>query len=64
MTDTLTVLIKSYMYLKKYNKLTQDKVRFCKGNVCLEANGENARLLTGVFTFVLICIGISTLAKA
>ncbi len=52
------------MYLNKYNVSNRDKVRLCKGNICLEARGENARQLTNAFTLVLICIGLAVLAKA
>lgn len=41
-----------------------DKVRVCKSDVCIEARGENAKLLVAAFTFALLCIGIAALAKA
>lgn len=52
------------MYLKKYNNVPQDKVRLCKGNLCIEARGENARILTGVFAFALLCVGLAALSRA
>lgn len=52
------------MYINKYDGYNQDKVRVCNDNFCIEASGDNARLLTGAFVFALICIGIAALAKA
>ena len=52
------------MYLKKYTKVPADTVRLCKGNLCIEARGENARIITTVFTVALICVSIAALSKA
>lgn len=52
------------MYPKKYTNVPQVKVRLCKANLCIEARGENARILTGVFAFALICVGIAALSRA
>lgn len=46
------------------NQFPTDKVKLCKSNVCIEARGDNAKLLTGAFAFALLCIGIAALAKA
>ena len=63
-TDILIFKKGGTMYLNKYNNTPNDKVRLCKGNLCIEARGENARLLTGVFAIALLCIGIAALSRA
>ena len=62
-TDILIFKKGGTMYLNKYNNTPNDKVRLCKGNLCIEARGENARLLTGVFAIALVCIGIAALSR-
>ena len=52
------------MYLQKVNQFPQDKVKLCKRDVCVEARGDNAKLLAGAFAFALFCIGIAALSKA
>jgi hypothetical protein len=44
-------------------KKPNDEVRICKGNVCIEARGDNAKMLVGAFAFMLICIGIAAIAS-
>jgi len=39
-----------------------DQVRICKGNTCIEARGDNAKLIVAAFTFMLICVGIAALS--
>ncbi|MDI9366159.1 MAG: hypothetical protein QM541_14475 [Flavobacterium sp.] len=46
------------------NKFPLDKVKLCSGKLCIEARGDNGKLLTITFAFVLIGIGIAALAKA
>lgn len=41
-----------------------DQVRVCNRNFCIEAKGENAKMIAGAFAFMLVCIGIAALAKA
>lgn len=43
--------------------MATDKVKVCKGNMCIEARGDNAKLLTLGFVFVLVCVGIAVLAN-
>lgn len=52
------------MYLNKYDGINIDTVRVCNDNFCVEASGDNARLITGALVFALVCIGIAALVKA
>lgn len=54
--------------IKRMNKLyfmknPVDQVRVCKGNMCIEARGDNAKLITLGFVFVLVCVGIAVLTN-
>lgn len=40
-----------------------DQVKVCKGNICIEARGDNAKLITLGFVFVLVCAGIAVLTS-
>ena len=40
-----------------------DEVKICVGNSCIEARGNNAKLLTAVFAIVLVCVGFAVLAR-
>jgi len=44
-------------------KYFNDEVKVCKGNLCIEARGDNAKLLTLGFVFVLVCVGIAVLSS-
>jgi len=50
------------MYLKKY-KNTQDKVRICKNDVCIETQGWKSNIIIGSVTFFFICLGIAAITK-
>lgn len=50
-------------YLNTY-QATADRVRVCNRNTCIEARGDNARMIAGAFALMLVCIGIAALAKA
>jgi len=39
-----------------------DEINVCKGNICIRARGENAKLITFAFAFMLICFGIAALS--
>ena len=41
-----------------------DRVKVCNRNVCIEARGDNAKLIANAFAFMLLCIGVAALAKA
>ena len=43
-------------------KKADDEVRLCKGNTCIQARADNAKLLTFAFAFMLICVGIAALS--
>jgi hypothetical protein len=51
-----------FMYLKKY-KNTQDKVRICKNDVCIETQGWRSNIIIGSVTFFFICLGIAAITK-
>lgn len=48
-----------------YHKLNNENsvVRICKDDVCIEANGENARLLVVGVVFFFVCLGLAELTK-
>ena len=43
-------------------KNAEDEVNICKGNTCIQARGDNAKLITFAFAFMLICVGIAALS--
>ena len=46
-----------------YNLRNKDEINICKKDLCVNAKGENAKLISvGIFT-MLILAGISTLIK-
>jgi hypothetical protein len=54
--------------IKRMNKIyfmknPVDQVRVCNGNTCIEARGDNARILVCAFAFMLVCVGIAALAS-
>ena len=49
---------------KFYIQPTKDEVKVCHQKTCMVARGKNAQILTMAFTFVLVCVGISMLAKS
>ncbi len=49
-------------YLNTY-KTPADRVRVCNRNTCIEARGDNAKIIAGAFAIMLVCIGISALAR-
>jgi hypothetical protein len=46
------------------NQFPIDKVRICKEDICIEARGNNAEMITGALAIALLCIGIAALTKA
>ncbi len=46
------------------NQFPKGKVKLCKNDVCLEASGDFAKVITVALVFTIICIGIAALAKA
>lgn len=50
------------MNLRKYNPY--DTVKLCRNNICIEAKGENGRLLLLSVCIALILAGIAALANA
>jgi hypothetical protein len=50
------------MNLKRYNPY--GTVKLCRNNVCIEAKGENGRLLVLAVCIALILAGIAALANA
>ena len=55
---------KNYFRMKNFYpvKKADDEVRLCKGNTCIQARADNAKLLTFAFAFMLICVGIAALS--
>lgn len=52
------------MYNIQNKKFPSDMVKMCTKNMCVEARGENAKLLVNVFAITILCIGIAALAKS
>jgi len=46
------------------NQKSTDGVKVCNRNLCIDAKGDNAKLITGAFALMLICFGIAALVKA
>jgi hypothetical protein len=44
-------------------QIPTDKVRVCHRNTCIEARGNNGKLIAGAFAFALLCVGLAALAK-
>lgn len=42
----------------------KDELTVCYKDFCIDARGKNADLLRTAFIFMLICVGIGTLARA
>lgn len=42
----------------------KNKVSLCKGDICVNAEGSNAKVLTGAAMFAFVCVGLGALAKA
>lgn len=42
----------------------KNKVSLCKGDVCVNAEGSNAKAIAGAATFAFVCVGIGTLLRA
>ena len=42
---------------------SRNYVKVSNGRLSIEANGENAKMLTYAFTFMLVCVGISALVS-
>ncbi len=40
-----------------------NSAKFCYGKTCVEANGKNADILTGVVVVALLAIAIATVVK-
>lgn len=51
--------------MRKFHSLEKpvDQVRICKGNTCIEAKGDNAKLITLGCVFVLLCVGVAVLSR-
>jgi hypothetical protein len=45
------------------NQFPPDKVKLCKRDVCIEARGDNAKLIVGAIAFAIVCWGFSALIK-
>jgi len=43
-------------------KNADDEVKICKGNTCIQDRGDNAKLITFAFAFMIICVGIAALS--
>jgi hypothetical protein len=52
------------MYNLQNKNFPIDMVKMCTKNVCVEARGNNAKLLVNVFAITILCIGFAALAKA
>jgi len=52
------------MIIKSTNRFPADKVKICKRDVCVEARGDNGRLIVNALTFAIVCVGIAAVIKA
>ena len=50
------------MNIKRFNPY--NTVKLCKGNVCIQANGENGRLIVIAVCIALILVGLAALVNA
>jgi hypothetical protein len=50
------------MILKSYNPY--DTVKLCKNNLCIEAKGENGRMLIVAVCIALVLMAIAAIANA
>jgi len=41
-----------------------DELRFCKGNFCVQARGQNAELLSSALAFLIVLMALAAVAKA
>jgi len=44
-------------------KNSMSEIRVCKGNTCIKAKGDNAKVIVFAFAFMLVCIGIAAIAS-
>lgn len=42
----------------------RNKVSLCKGDVCVNAEGSNAKAIAGAATFAFVCAGFAALVRA
>lgn len=52
------------MDLQLVNQFPIDKVKLCIKDTCIEARGDNAKLIAQAIAFTIVCYGIAALAKA
>lgn len=50
--------------MKRVNTKTNSSVKLCRQNICLEANGKYAQIITDALTVMIILFGVSALLKA
>lgn len=42
----------------------ENEVKVCIGNTCIQARGDNARLISVAFVLLIICVGIAVLSNS
>ena len=62
----MKVILTSIVFDMNYqlNSPKSNTVKVCKKDVCIEANGKNADMLTGAATFSMLLFGIAALVAA
>lgn len=55
--------IQHLIYANKKIRMPKDEVRFCAGNMCVAARGENARLLMLTLAIVLLVAAVNRLPE-
>jgi len=53
-----------YQFIQKSNFQSVDTVKICKKDLCIEAKGENGKLLANAAAAIMVVLAISLLAKA
>jgi hypothetical protein len=52
-----------YMTNNMIKYMPADQIKLCKKDICVEARGDNAKLLVAAISLVLLCTGFYYLSK-
>ena len=59
------IIIVKLIYMNLQSKPdSRPTVKVCKGDLCIETKGQEAKAITAAFTFMLLMIGLAAIAKA